>query len=113
MKITDADLIRHCTERAASYGALRATAPTAIALDAAAARLKDLTSKPAKEQRSARPPLIVWSPDGDTPPKVAHQSHGSAHRAAHQLAAKHPGRTFYVMERSGRPVSAALIGGGE
>lgn len=103
MKITDADLIRHCTERAASYGALRATAPTAIALDAAAARLTELT-KTAKEQRSARPPLIVWSPDGDTPPKVAHQSHGSAHRAAHQQAAKHPGRTFYVMERSGRAI---------
>ena len=106
MKITDADLIRHCTERAASYGALRTTAPTAIALDAAAARLTELT-KTAKEQRSARPPLIVWSPDGDTPPKVAHQSHGSAHRAAHQLAAKHPDRTFYVMERSGRPIKAS------
>lgn len=105
MTMTTKDVIRLCEERAATYGALRASSPTAIALDAAAQRLAELHAVPAKERRPANAPLIVWSPDGETPPKVAHNTHGSAHRAAHLLAAANPGKTFYVMERSGRPIA--------
>lgn len=107
MTMKTEEVIRLCQERAAAYGALRASSPTAIALDAAAERLAELHAVSARERRSAKTPLVVWSPDGETPPKVAHTTHGSAHRAAHLLAKKHPGQTFFVMERSGRPISTA------
>lgn len=47
-------------------------------------------------------PFIVWSPDGETPPKVAYGSHKAAHHAAATMAKVHPGRQFYVMARSGK-----------
>lgn len=49
-------------------------------------------------------PFIVWSPDGETPPKVPHATHGAAHSAAQMMAAKHVGQTFMVMRRSGRAI---------
>lgn len=51
-----------------------------------------------------RAPFIVWSPDGDTPPKVQHPSHKSAHHAAHRMAKEHPGQTFYVMGVGGKAI---------
>lgn len=50
-------------------------------------------------------PFIVWSPDGETPAKVAHDTHGAAFKAAHLMAAKYPGQTFMVMSRAGRTVT--------
>jgi hypothetical protein len=54
------------------------------------------------KKKSAQGPFIVWSPDGETPPKVVHDTHGAAHFAAKQMAQSHPGVTFMVMQRSGR-----------
>ncbi|WP_230769506.1 hypothetical protein [Sphingomonas sp. Leaf4] len=59
---------------------------------------------PAVEKRASTGPFIVWSPDGAAAPTVQHKSHGSAHRAAHLLAKQHPGRTFIVMEKSGKRI---------
>ncbi len=103
-----ADIIRYAREQAASHGALRTSAPAAIALDAAADRLEELlkaSTQPPEKHTPAKPPFVVWSPDGETPPKIAHTTHKSAHRAAHLLAERHEGRTFFVMARSGRPIA--------
>ncbi|WP_230770575.1 hypothetical protein [Sphingomonas sp. Leaf4] len=106
------DIVRFARERAGSYGALRTSAPTAVALDAAADRLEELlkeSTQPPDKHTPAKPPFVVWSPDGETPPKVAHMTHKSAHRAAHLLAESHEGRTFYVMARSGRPITKGKV----
>lgn len=108
------DIIRFARERATSYGALRQSAPTAIALDAAADRLEELmkaSAQPAEKHTPAKAPFVVWSPDGETPPKIAHTTHKSAHRAAHLLADQHEGRTFYVMARSGRAITKGSAAG--
>lgn len=49
-------------------------------------------------------PFVVWSPDGETPPKVVHRTHQAAHSAAHMMAKAHPGQTFMVMAKSGRAI---------
>lgn len=60
--------------------------------------------------KTKRNPLyVVWSPDGETPPKIAHATHQAAHYAAHQMAQIHPGKTFFVMARSGRPISKDAV----
>jgi len=46
---------------------------------------------------------IVFSPDGETPPKVIHDSHKQAHFAAQRMATLNPGRTFHVMQSAGKP----------
>lgn len=56
-------------------------------------------------------PYIVWSPDGPTPPKVAHQTHQSAHSAAWLMAKTHPGQQFFVMARSGKGARVDPKGG--
>lgn len=57
-----------------------------------------------KQKAKALGPFIVWSPDGETPPKVSHTTHQAAHFAAHAMAKRLPGQTFHVMRPSGRPV---------
>jgi hypothetical protein len=57
-----------------------------------------------KPKFKARPPYIVWSPDGPTPPVVPHPTHGAALAIAHMMAKRHPGQTFRVMENAGRPI---------
>jgi hypothetical protein len=47
-------------------------------------------------------PYIVWSPDGETPPKISYATHAAAHSSACRMASLHPGQQFYVMGRSGR-----------
>lgn len=56
-----------------------------------------------------RAPFIVWSPGGETPPKVTHPSHKAAHQAAHQMAKLHPTQTFYVMGVGGRAIHGAEV----
>lgn len=51
-----------------------------------------------------RAPFIVWSPDGETPPKVQHNNHKSAHHAARCMAKEHPSQTFYVMGVCGKEI---------
>lgn len=46
---------------------------------------------------------IVWSPNGEAPPKVAHESHNAACHAAWMMAKQYPGQTFYIMRRAGKP----------
>lgn len=60
-------------------------------------------------RKSPASTFIVWSPDGGGYPTVAHKTHGSAHRAAHALAAKHPGRTFMVMQKSGKRIRRETV----
>lgn len=57
-----------------------------------------------------RAPYIVWSPEGTTEPKVTHPNHKSACHAAHQMAQKNPGQTFYVMGAGGRPARYPVEG---
>jgi len=45
--------------------------------------------------------FIVWSPAGETPPKMQYATHKEAAYYAHKMAAKHPGQTFFVMTRAG------------
>lgn len=52
-------------------------------------------------------PYIVWSPDGETPPKVSYDKHQVACHEAHRLSKLMPGRTFYVMARAGKGATAA------
>jgi hypothetical protein len=40
---------------------------------------------------------IVWSPEGDRPPRHRHDSYESARREAERLARENPGRRFYAM----------------
>lgn len=47
-------------------------------------------------------PYIVWSPSGETPPKVSYQTHGAAHFAACRMAKQHPGQRFFVIARAGK-----------
>lgn len=51
-----------------------------------------------------RAPYIVWSPEGETPPKVSHPTHGPALFAANRMAKFHPGQTFYVMQRASQAI---------
>lgn len=52
---------------------------------------------------------IVWSPTGETPPKVAHATHQAAHYAAQVMAKAVPGASFFVMKRSGNEIVASAI----
>ncbi len=61
------------------------------------------TTEPAKKKSKQTPPYIVWSPDGETPPKVSHATHQRACFAAHFMARKYPGKMFYVLGRMGKP----------
>jgi hypothetical protein len=47
-------------------------------------------------------PYIVWSPDGETPPKIRFDSHKAAHAAAWGMAKVFPGRQFFVMAKCGK-----------
>ncbi len=55
-------------------------------------------------RRSGPGLFIVWSPDGGDTPTVRHKSHRSAFRAAHRLSQRHPGRTFMVMQKTGKRI---------
>ena len=41
---------------------------------------------------------LVWSPQGQHPPRYQHTSQANAEREAVRLAAAHPGKQFYVVE---------------
>lgn len=62
-----------------------------------------MTDKPSKKFTGPKGPFIVWSPEGEAPAKVEHATHGKALWAAWKLAEEHPGQTFYVMGRAGKP----------
>ena len=51
---------------------------------------------------------IVFSPQGDTPPKVQHETHGAAKFAAEQMAKFNPGREFFVMKSVSKPFTVAV-----
>jgi hypothetical protein len=48
-------------------------------------------------------PYIVWSPEGETPPKVSYETHGKACAIAWHMAKLNPGQKFFVMGRAGLP----------
>lgn len=50
--------------------------------------------------------FIVFSPEGETPPVKVHATHKEAFSAAHMMAKRHPGRSFFVMKSSSRPIVA-------
>jgi hypothetical protein len=60
----------------------------------------------AKRTFKNRPPYIVWSPEGATAPVKAHATHKEALAIAHQMAKRHPGQTFRVMQTASRPIVA-------
>lgn len=62
-----------------------------------------MTNQKPKRAFKPRPPYIVWSPEGTGEPVVAHPAHGPALFAAHAMAKKHPGKTFYVMQCASKP----------
>ena len=45
----------------------------------------------------------MFSPEGETPPKVTHGTFKEAVNAAWQMSKFHPGNTFHVMKAVGRP----------
>jgi hypothetical protein len=47
---------------------------------------------------------IVFSPEGETPPKVVHKTHPSAIYAAVQMKKLHPDHSFFVMGSMSAPV---------
>jgi hypothetical protein len=47
----------------------------------------------------------VYSPEGETPAKVQHETHGDALFAAKQMAKFHPGQTFFVMKSASKPIT--------
>lgn len=49
--------------------------------------------------------FIIYSPEGETPPKVTHATHKEALGIAHNMAKLHPGQTFFVMKSASRPVA--------
>lgn len=40
---------------------------------------------------------IIWSPQGQTPPRYTHKDYNEAKRAAISMAQQHPGQEFFVM----------------
>jgi hypothetical protein len=50
---------------------------------------------------------IVFSAQGETPPKVQHETHGAAKFAAERMAKLNPGREFFVMKSVSKPFTAA------
>ena len=44
----------------------------------------------------------VYSPEGETPAKVQHATHGEALFAAKQMAKFHPGQEFFVMKSASK-----------
>ena len=54
------------------------------------------------------PFYIVFSPEGDAPPRITHTTHKAAHFAARAMAQLHKGQTFYVMRRAGSPARVDL-----
>lgn len=59
-----------------------------------------------KPKRHAHPNrfYIVFSPDGETPPKVVHKTHPAAIYAAVQMKKLHPENSFFVMGSMSAPV---------
>jgi hypothetical protein len=59
-----------------------------------------------KAKRSPHPNrfYIVFSPDGETPPKVVHKTHPAAIYAAVQMKKLHPDQSFFVMGSMSAPV---------
>lgn len=49
----------------------------------------------------------VFSPQGEAPAKVQHETRGAAKFAASQMAKFHPGREFYVMKSASKPICIA------
>ena len=52
--------------------------------------------------------FIIYSPNGETPPKRQHDTHGAALHEAHRLASKQPGSEFFVMRSCSKPVTAEV-----
>lgn len=48
--------------------------------------------------------FIVYSPEGEAPPRVQHKNHGAAMHQAARLAKANPGRRFFVMRTASRPL---------
>lgn len=58
----------------------------------------------AKSKHNPHRFYIVFSPDGETPPKVVHKTHPAAIYAAVQMKKLHPGHSFFVMGSMSAPV---------
>lgn len=54
----------------------------------------------------ACPFWLVWSPQGDRPPRYRHDSERDAELEADRLSTLHPGREFYVVQPTYRVVTA-------
>lgn len=52
--------------------------------------------------------FIVYSPEGEAPPRVQHKNHGAAMHQAARLAKANPGRRFFVMRTASRPLVVEL-----
>lgn len=49
----------------------------------------------------------VYSPQGEAPAKVQHNTHGEALFAARRMAALHPEQDFFVMKSASKRVAVA------
>jgi hypothetical protein len=63
----------------------------------------------ANRKRFKKQFFIVFSPDGETPPKIVHATHKGAMFAAAQMAKINPKASFFVMGSMSRPVTAATV----
>jgi hypothetical protein len=57
-----------------------------------------------ERKRSKKQFFIVFSPDGETPPKIVHETHQGALYAAVQMAKRNPEASFFVMGSMSAPV---------
>lgn len=48
--------------------------------------------------------FIVYSPEGEAPPRIHHKSHKAAFHQAHRLAKSNPGRRFFVMKMASNQI---------
>lgn len=51
---------------------------------------------------------VLWNPASHMPPKVRFDTFHTAKVAAEQMATRHPGETFHVLENRGAVVKADL-----
>jgi hypothetical protein len=62
-----------------------------------------------EKKRSKHQFFVVFSPDGETPPKVVHPTHKGALYAAVQMAKLNPEASFFVMGSMSRPINAESV----
>lgn len=49
--------------------------------------------------------FIVFNPDGEAPPVRQHKTREAAFGVAHMMAARHPGKTFHVMQSASKGIT--------